>query len=60
MYIRWMGAFRKNGSLSEAIIYELTRNTNVACEQLQKGKSFVNFARVGLLIDPKAVYKRYS
>lgn len=60
MYIRWMGAFRKNGSLSEAIIYELTRNTNVACEQLQKGKSLVNFARVGLLVDPKAVYKRYK
>lgn len=60
MYIRWMGAFRKNGSLSEAIAYELTRTTDVACEQLQKGISFVDHARVGLLVDPKAVYKRYS
>ena len=59
MYIRWMGAFRKNGSLSESIMYELTRTTDVACEQLQAGVSFVDRARVGLLVDPKAVYKRF-
>lgn len=60
MYIRWLGAFRKNGSLSEAISFELSRTTDVACEQLQNGKSFVSHARVGLLVDPKAVYKRFT
>lgn len=60
MYIRWLGAFRKNGSLSEAIAFETTRATDVACERLQNGKSFVNQARVGLLVDPKAVYKRFD
>lgn len=60
MYIRWMGAFRKNGSLSEAVCFELSRTTDVACEQLQSGKSLVDHARVGLLVDPKAVYKRFA
>lgn len=60
MYIRWMGAFRKNGSLSEAVDFELQRETCVACEKLQHGKSHVDHARVGLLVDPKAVYKRYK
>ena len=60
MYIRWLGAFRKNGPLLEAITFEMNRSNDVACEQLQKGKSLVKQARVGLLIDPKAVYKRYS
>lgn len=60
MYIRWMGAFRKNGSLAEAVEFELSRATNVACEQLIDGKSLVEQARVGLLVDPKAVYKRFS
>ena len=60
MFIRWLGAFRKNGSLSEAISFEMVRETPVACEQLQKGKSFVDHARVALLVDPKAVYKRFK
>ncbi len=60
MYIRWMGAFAKNGSLSESIHFEMARTSVVACEQLQSGKSFINNARVGLLVDPKAVYKRFS
>ena len=60
MYIRWMGAFRKNGSLSEAVLFELSRTTDVACEQLVKGKSLVEQARVGLLVNPSAVYKRYN
>lgn len=55
-----MGAFRKNGSLSEAIQFELSRETFVSCERLQKGKSLIDHARVGLLVDPKAVYKRYN
>lgn len=59
MYIRWMGAFRKDGSLSEAISYELSRTTDVACEQF-KDKSLVEQARIGLLVDPKAVYKRFN
>ena len=59
MYIRWLGCFRKNGSLSEAIDFEFTRNTDVACEQLIKGKSKVHKARVGLLVDPSAVYKKF-
>ena len=53
MFIRWLGAFRKNGSLSEAISFEMARETPVACEQL-------DHARVGLLVDPKAVYKRFK
>lgn len=57
MYVRWMGSFRKNGSLSESLMFETTRSTNVACEHFNK-KPKVG-ARVGLLVDPKAIYKRY-
>ena len=59
MYVRWLGAFRKNGSLSEAIRFEMTRTTNVACEHFKK-KSRVRKARVGLLVDPTAVYKNFK
>lgn len=60
MYIRWMGAFITNGSISDGISFEMTRESAVACEHLQKGKSYIQHARIGLLVDPKAVYKRYS
>lgn len=35
MYIRWLVAFRKNGSIGEGISFELSHATDVACEQLQ-------------------------
>ena len=38
----------------------MTRKTDVACERLQSGKSLVDRARLGLLVSPKAVYKRFS
>lgn len=59
MYVRWLGAFRRNGSLYESFNFEMTRKTNVACEHF-KVKSLVSRARVGLLVDPKAVYKNWN
>ena len=62
MYIRWLGCFKKNGSLYESILFEYTRDTDVACEKLVKGKSHVSpkKARVGLLVDPSSVYKTFT
>lgn len=60
MFIRWLGAFGKNGSLSESVAFEMSRSTDVACERLQKGRSLIDHSRVGLLVDPTAVYKRFD
>ena len=57
MYIRWLGSFRTNGSLSESIDFEMSRQTNVACEKFNR-LSQVR-AKVGLLVDPSAVYKKF-
>ena len=60
MYVRWLGAYKKNGSIGEAVAFEMQRSTDVACEQLQRGVSMIQQSRLGLLVDPKAVYRRYD
>jgi hypothetical protein len=61
MIIRWLGAFRKQGSLYSALVWEVTQTTrkHVAAERLQRGKSYIFHARVGLLIKNSAVVRRY-
>lgn len=61
MYVRWLGAFRKSGTLEESLTFEFSRKNEVACEKIDnRGRSAIPFARVGLLIDPKAVLKHFK
>lgn len=61
MYVRWLGAFRKNGSLAESLDFEFSRATDVACEKIKnRGGSKIRHCRLGLLVDPKAVYRVYQ
>ena len=57
-YIRWLGAFRREGSLSESFRFEFGRQDEVACERIMK-RSHV-WAKVGLLVAPTAVFKRFN
>lgn len=65
--IRWLGAFRKGKhSLYESIAFECSREDEVACEPLyvtkNHGDEFVYsgvFAKIGVLINNKAVFKTY-
>ncbi len=61
MIIRWLGAFRKQGTLYDALVWEVTQTTrkHVAAERLQRGKSYIFHARVGLLVKNAAVVRRY-
>jgi len=61
MVIRWLGAFRTQGTLFDALVWELTQTTkkHVAAEKLQRGKSYITHAKIGLLIKNSAVVKRY-
>jgi len=61
MIVRWLGAFRKQGSLYDALVWEVTQTTrkHVAAERLQHGKSYIFHARVGLLVKNAAVVRRY-
>lgn len=59
MYVRWLGAFAKISTLSESISFEMTRTSEVACEHF-KTKSNIRRATVGLLVDPKAVTRRWN
>lgn len=63
MYVRWLGAFGKKGTLHDAFLFELSRTSPVACEKIRgkgTGKSYVDHARIGLALDPQAVYKRFK
>ena len=61
MVIRWLGAFRKNGSLVESLAWELNQTTveALAAEKLHKGRSAIHHARIGLLVANRAVLRRY-
>ena len=61
MYIRWLGAFRKDSiSIDDSIDFEMTRTSVAACEHLQKkNKSYV-WARVGLMIDKEGIIRRFD
>lgn len=64
MYIRWLGAFNAHGhqyTLLDSLRFEFTRTTPVACESIGREKlSSINHAKVGLLLDSKAVYRRFE
>lgn len=61
IYVRWLGAFRRMGTLHQSLNYELNRRIDeeVAVERIDE-KSFIDHARVGLLIDKKAVVKKFN
>lgn len=61
MTIRWLGAFRGvNQTLLESLEFELNRIDEVACEPLQNGKSMICQSKVGLLVSPTAIVKRFN
>lgn len=61
MIIRWLGAFRGgSNSLKDSLSFEMNRVDEVAGEKLQKGKSLISQSKVGLLISPEAVTKRFN
>ena len=42
MYVRWLGAFKKESrSILESIDFEMNRTSVAACEHLQKKKSIL-------------------
>jgi hypothetical protein len=59
MYVRWLGAFASQATLSESISFEMNRLSEVACEHFTK-KSNIQHSTVGLLVDPKAIIKRWT
>jgi len=65
MIIRWLGAFRKNREsrgLYSALCFEIKQiqRKHIAAEKLQHGRSFIQHAKVGLLVKNSAVVKKYS
>lgn len=60
MVIRWIGAFGKASSLADALDWELGINAReVAAEHIRGGNGRVAHARVGLLVDRRAVIKTF-
>lgn len=61
MVIRWLGAFRKKGSITESLSWELSQSSvsALAAERLSKGKSAIRHAKVGLLVKNSAVLRKY-
>ena len=63
MLIRWLGAFRGKGwkySLSEVFEYELSCSKIKAAEDAVKGKSHIHQARIGLLVNKRAIVRKYQ
>ncbi|MEG3070987.1 MAG: hypothetical protein RQM92_09435 [Candidatus Syntrophopropionicum ammoniitolerans] len=61
LFVRWMGSFRKAGTLHEALKFELSRRISdeVAVEPIGGSGQQVN-AKVGLLVDKNAVIKAFN
>ena len=61
MYIRWLGAFKKESrNILDSVDYEMHRSSVSACEHLQKkNKSYV-WARVGLMIDKEGIIRKFD
>ena len=61
MYVRWLGAFKKESrNILDSVDYEMHRSSVAACEHLQKkNKSYV-WARVGLMIDKEGIIRRFD
>ena len=61
MYIRWLGAFRKDSiSIDDSIDFEMTRTSVAACEHLQKKNKSYIWARVGLMIGKEGIIRRFD
>lgn len=51
-FVRWLGAFGSSSSLSEAVDWELSQiDRQVAVEPLHRGRSMLDHAKIGLVID---------
>ena len=61
MYVRWLGAFKKESrNILDSVDYEMHRSSVGACEHLQKkNKSYV-WARVGLMIDKEGIIRKFD
>lgn len=61
MYVRWLGAFKKESrNILDSVDYEMHRSSVAACEHLQKkNKSYV-WARVGLMIDKEGIIRKFD
>ena len=61
MYVRWLGAFKKESrNIIDSIDFEMSRSSVAACEHLQKkNKSYV-WARVGLMISKEGIIRRFD
>lgn len=60
MVIRWLGAFRKQGSLEDSLKWELTQAPSaVAAERLINGKSAIHHAKIGLLVKNAAILRKF-
>ena len=54
-FVRWLGAFGSGSSLSEAAEWELSQTARqVAVEPLHRGRSLLDHAKIGLVIDHEA------
>lgn len=59
MIVRWLGAFRKVGSLSSSLEFEFSNTREIACEYCS-GFSAITHANVGLIVANRAMVKKFS
>lgn len=59
-FVRWLGAFGKGTSLTEAASWEISQvERQVSAEPLCRGRSFIDHAKIGLAIaNPSATFAR--
>lgn len=57
MVVRWLGAFGKGSDLATSLSWELTQDREVAAEHISSGNGKIRHARVGLLVDKRAVIR---
>ena len=61
MYIRWLGAFKKESrNILDSIDFEMARTSVAACEHLQKKNTSYVRARVGLMISKEGIIRRFN
>ena len=61
MYVRWLGAFKKESrSILDSIDFEMNRTSVGACEHLQKKNQSYVRANVGLKIAKEGVIRRFD
>jgi len=54
-FVRWLGAFGSGSSLTDAADWELSQtDRQVAAEPLHRGRSLLDHAKIGLVIDHEA------